>query len=181
MSSIVRVSVFLAGPDIYPLSLPPFLTPFPKRVPRRPRICFSLMRCHSGAAASSHAHGSPFLTATTAIYRDSAGLSTSGWLSLLVVVASQFLFPPSLPSPLVHTVFPGCAPKVWKTALPGFDGNFSFTDRWLEEYIMFLSSSEIEDVSFAWFYLLFLPIYIALGVVYGINRGHLFKMALGGN
>lgn len=46
---------------------------------------------------------------------------------------------------------------------------------------MFLSSSEIEDVSFAWFYLLFLPIYIALGVVYGINRGHLFKMALGGN
>lgn len=46
---------------------------------------------------------------------------------------------------------------------------------------MFLSSSEIEDVSFAWFYLLFLPIYIALGVVYSINRGHLFKMALGGN
>lgn len=150
MSPSFCFSIFLAGPKIDPLSLTfSLLTQFPKGTPRFFCIFFPLRPCHSRTATLIHARWGPLLIVTTAISRDSAAFYASGWRSFQRwLQISSYFHPHFLLLFLVHTVFLGLVPKMWTTALPRFDVNFFFNLQVTWRLYNFLSSSEIESVSF---------------------------------
>lgn len=137
MYVVFSLSFFLTGSDISPPLLLPFsfISQFPKDV----ASCFvsfpsSLSDCHLDSCPLL----SLFLVSTT-VYQDSYSLLYIRLTCFPVMASTQFLAATSFPASLVHTVFPGLAPRVRHTALLRFGINFFFilTYRLFEDYIIF--------------------------------------------